>query len=185
MVSSNPYAPPKHDELGDALPRGNGVGFALSGDVLICDLGASLPRLCVFSGEPTEGRISRKLSWAPQWSLTLAAVSPLIGFVVYMFVRKTGQLEYGLSEAAKKRKTSGLLIAIGGGVGGVVLASAGAGADLPALALVGGVLALVAVIVGAVRAQLLRIVKIDKQHIQLKLRPAAAQSFARHLGLAR
>ncbi|HYP87547.1 MAG TPA: hypothetical protein VEQ59_05330 [Polyangiaceae bacterium] len=185
MVSSNPYAPPQHDEFGGVSPQGSRGGVALSADVLFCDKGASLPPLCLFSGEPASTRVRRKLSWAPQWCLVLAAMSPLIGGIVYLLVRKTGDLEFSMSEAAQKRKTSGLLIAIGGGVGGFALGIGLLAADQGAVGAIVLVAALIAIVVGAVRAQLLRVVKIDKQQIQLKLRPEAAQSFARHLGVAR
>ncbi len=180
MATSNPYAPPQHDDL-SGLPLGAGGGVRLAGDTLICDKGSALPRLCLYSGEPSNERISRTLSWAPQWSFVVFAVSPLIGAIIYFIVRKTGQLEYSLSPAARQRAKGGTWLVLGGVVGGVLLVILGGANDLPLLAILGIVAALITVVVGSLRTRLFTIAQIDKQQIHLKLRPEAARAFERHL----
>lgn len=179
MTFGNPYAPPLNDEFDDG-PRGATAGVKLVGDTLICDKGASLPRVCLFSGEPSSERVSRTLSWAPQWFLILAAMSPLLGALLYFVIRKTARLEYSLTPSARARSSSSLLIAIGGGVGGFLLAIMAGVADQPLLALLLIVIALIAIVVGSVRSRLFTITKIDKQQIHLKLRPDALRGFERH-----
>lgn len=180
MATSNPYAPPQQDDF-SGLPLGTGGGMRLHGDTLICDKGLALPRLCLFNGEPSAERVSRTLSWAPQWFLAVAVISPLIGAIIYFIVRKTGQLEYSLSATARKRARGALWLAVGGIVGGVLLAIVAGANDLPILALVAIVAALVAIVVGSARSRLFTVAQIDKQQIHLKLRPDAARAFERHL----
>ena len=182
MVTNNPYAPPRHDEQDLLLPRG---GVGMMGDVLICDKGVSLPPLCLFSGEPASSRTSRLLAWAPQWWGLVAVMSPLIGLLLYFVVRKTGKLEYSLSPAASQRARNARWLAIGGVVVGFVLAGVAAAAKQPELAVLFLVAAFIAIVVGTARSRLFRITKIDKLQIHLKLRPAAAEAFARHFATAR
>lgn len=180
MATSNPYAPPQHDDF-SGLPLGAGGGPRLLGDTLICDKGSALPPLCLFNGEPSNERLSRTLSWAPQWFLAVAVMSPLIGAIVYFIVRKTGQLEYSLSTTARKRSRSAVWLSLGGIVGGIVLAGVAGANDLPLVALLAIVAALAAIVVGSTRSRLFTVARIDKQQIHLKLRPDAARAFERHL----
>jgi hypothetical protein len=96
-------------------------------------------------------------------------------------VRKTGQLEYSLSATARKRARGAALLVLGGIFGGVLLGIVGGANDLPILALVALVGALVAIVVGSVRSRLFTVALIDKQQIHLKLRPDAARAFERYL----
>jgi hypothetical protein len=100
---------------------------------------------------------------------------------VYFFVRKTGQLEYSLSATAKQRQRGALWIGVGGTVGGVLLIATAGALDLPVLILVAVLGLLVAIVVASVRSRLFTLAKIDKQQIQLKLRPDAARAFERYL----
>jgi len=184
MASSNPYAPPQHDDF-SALATGSASDLRLAGDTLIFDKGASLPRLCLFSGEPSDERTSRTLWWAPQWAFVIVAVSPLIGAIVYFVVRKSGTVEYSLSAAARKRQRSGRWLLIGGALGGVVFATAAGAGKLPALSLLSIAVALILIIVGSVRSRLFHIARIDKQQIHLRLRSEAARAFERYLAGAR
>jgi hypothetical protein len=172
----NPYAPPRSDSYGGSR-RGNDSGYQLMGDVLIAEKGVELPDLCIFSGEATEGaRVRRKLQWAPPWLAILVAISPLIYVIVYYIVRETGELGYALSPAARARRTSGIAMAIGGSVGGFGAFFWAATEGEIGIMVIGLVVFFVGLIAGALRASLFRIVKIDKTHIHLKLRPAAVRA---------
>jgi hypothetical protein len=148
---------------------------------LTCDKGASLPRLCLFSGEPSDERVSRSLSWAPQWFVFVAVMSPLLAGLLYLVIRKTGRLEYSLSPLAKSRVRSALWLSLGGGIGCFVLAGVAGAADQPALALLLIALALIAIVVGSLRSRLFQVTKIDKVQISIKLRADAANAFSRYL----
>jgi hypothetical protein len=180
MTTSNPYAPPQHDDF-SALPAGAGRGLQLSGDTLICDKGLSLPGLCLFNGEPSHDRVSRTLSWAPQWVIVLVAMSPLLGGIIYLIVRKSGAIEYSLGPVARKRKRDGVWLIFGGLFGGAIIATVAGVNDLPALLLVAILAGLVAIVVGSIRLRHYNVSRIDKQQIHLKLRPEAARAFERHL----
>lgn len=182
MTMDNPYAPPQHDELELAGTSSAARGARLLGNVLICDKGAALPPLCLYSGAPvSEPQIRRTLSWAPQWCLLLAAFSPLLGVPVYFIMKKSGQLSYSLSPEAKRRRRDGVLIAFAGGLGCVALAVVAAAADAPWLVLLAVLGCLVSIVVGSVRARLFNLTKIDKQRVHLKLREEAAAAFGRRL----
>jgi len=184
MVTNNPYAPPRNDDF-SALPVGSGSGVQLVGDTLICEKGASLPPLCLFNGEPGDDRISRTFTWAPQWALVIVAMSPLIGAVVYLIVRKTGKLEYSLGKAARKRMNDARWLLVGGVLGGVILAIVAGVNELPALMLLAIMVAMIVIVVGSVRMRVFTVSRIDKQQIHLKLRNDAARAFERYLAGAR
>jgi hypothetical protein len=172
----NPYAPPQ--ATGPSFPgQMSSSAFRVEGDRLIILKDAVLPPICVWNGEPApEGYVQRNLTWVPQWTAVFA-LSPLIYIIIFMVVKKTGGLRYALSEAARKRRRSGIIIAVGGVLASVVLMIAGGASNAPVLLVVGIFAMLITLIVGAVRARVLTIVKIDKTHIHLKLPPAAQRAF--------
>jgi hypothetical protein len=174
MDLSNPYAPPQAALDGPIGSSQGQVTWQLQGDLLIAQKGSVLPNICIFSGQPTEGqRVNRKLQWSPQWTI-------MLGGVLFMLIfRKTGYLDYALGEVGRKRKKSAILMVLAG-VGAMVLAIAiGVAAEQPAMIAVGTLAFFVLMVVGLVRAQPFRLLKIDKTHIHIKLRPEAAQAFAR------
>jgi uncharacterized membrane protein len=124
-------------------------------------------------------RTRRTLSWVPSW-LAILALSPIVYLIVYLFVRKTGELDYALGERARKRQRAAVFVGVGGAVAAVALLVLGASFDLPLLIVVATVVFLATVIVAAVFGRMVRTVKIDKEFIYLKLRPPVAEAFARY-----
>ncbi len=173
----NPFEPPAEDSLGRAPARRRG-GYYMSGQTLVADKGTALPELCLYSGQPTQGkRVTKKLVWATPAISILMVISPLIYLIVYFIVRKSGMLEYSLSDEARSRRTSGIVITLGGIFASIVLLFYGADQHSPPMILGALGLMIVALIVGLVRSLVVRIAKIDANHIHLKLRPEAAQAF--------
>ncbi len=181
----NPYAPPRAIApfaAGDlsALSAGElAHGWRLEADRLIARKGTVLPPICIWSGAPTSGmRVRRTLSWAPTW-IAILALSPIVYLVVYLLVRKTGELDYALGEAARKRQRAAAIIGGGGAIVAGALGFAGAEFDLPLLIVMATGLFLVAFVAALVLARAIRPVKIDKEFIYLKLPPRVAEAFAR------
>ena len=154
------------------------MGYYVSGLLLVADKGAALPDLCLYSGKPTSAkRVTKKFSWAAPGLALLVLVSPLIYIIAYFIVRKTGTLEFSLSEEARSRRTSGIVIALGGTAASFVLFSVAAGTESRAALLGALALMLTALIVGSVRSRVIQVAKIDERHVHLRLRPEAAQAF--------
>jgi hypothetical protein len=171
MDLSNPYAPPQAS-IDEAAGAGSKTGWQLNGDILVAEKGAVLPGLCVWSGEPATHRVNRMLTWAPPWTA-------MMGVILILIFRKTGRLDFAVSELARKRKTSGVLMVVGSFLALVLCIAAGAATNAPAVFLVGILAFFVLLVVGLMRMQPFRLVKIDKTHIYIKLRPPAAAAFAR------
>jgi uncharacterized membrane protein len=175
----NPYAPPQARPA--PLPGSFGVpqGWRLDADRLVARKGAVLPAICIWTGLPTEGmRVRRKLAWAPPW-IAIFALSPIIYLIVYFIVRKTGDLDYTLGEAARKRRRAAVVVALGGLAAAIALVVAGIGLEMQMLVVVAIVAFVVAAVTAAVLGRTMQLVKIDKEFIYLKLPPAAAEAFAR------
>lgn len=155
-----------------------GGDYLIHGDTLVAPKGAVLPDVCIYSGEPSRDRVQRKLVWVPPALAALVVISPLIYLIVYFIVRKTGTLDYSLGEAARKRRQSGIAIAIGSIGVFVALLFIGLNTDAGSFIPLALLLFIVGLVVGTLRARVVQLVKIDKTHIHLKLPPAAAQAFA-------
>lgn len=185
MTALNPYAPPTHERAAPGTGGPGMHGVRLSGGVLICDKGTRLPALCLYSGVPVSGPpIQKKLTWVPQWCILILAFSPLIGLIIYLFVKKSGTLSYTLSPAALERRQQAVtfgLAATGLCVAGWVV-GLNYGPDwLPML----GILAfLIGLLVAIVRSRLFTIAKIDEATVHLKLRKEATAAFERFLSAA-
>jgi hypothetical protein len=173
----NPFAPPEADD-----PRAFTVGggrFRVQGNTLIVERDGTLPALCIFSGEPTLGqRERRRLAWAPPWTAVFV-ISPLLYLVVYLIVRKRAWLDYALSERARARRRSGLYTLFGGIAAAVALGFIGGFADMPLLIVFAPLVFLVVLVFGMIKGRVLQVIRIDQTHVHLKLRPEAAQAFAR------
>jgi hypothetical protein len=60
---------------------------------------------------PTNGKLMRRtLSWYPPWVIIITVVSPLIGLIVAMVVRKTAVVEIGICDAHRKRRMRNITI---------------------------------------------------------------------------
>lgn len=176
MEEYNPYAPPVAAAAAHGMSSQR--GWRLEGDLLIVDKGATLPNLCLYNGTAVAGGPTQKtLTWVPPW-VSILAISPLIFLIVYLIVKKTGALGYYLSDEAKKRRTTGVLLAVGSFALFMISMFAATGTDEPVFILVGFVLFFVLLIVGLFRSRVFAIKRIDESTIQLKLPPDAVRAFA-------
>jgi hypothetical protein len=173
----NPYAPPASDSTGYLGTSQTGA-YRIEGDLLIAAKGATLPPICVWSGEPAAGPGSpRQLVWAPMW-VYVFAVSPLLFVIFYFIFRKKGTLDYSFGARALARRKNAIIIGVGGSVLAVAFFTIGLVAELPAIVPIATLTLLVSILVGSVRARLFTVARIDAEHIHLKLRPDALRAFA-------
>jgi hypothetical protein len=176
MTPLNPYAPPVATGPGFPMQTAPGA-FRIEGDKLVIAKEGALPPLCIWNGEPAaDGYVQRKLTWVPPWTGAFV-ISPIIYLIVFLIVKKTGGLRFALGQTARKRRKSGILILVSGMLVGIGVMIAGIAIREPIGMLVGIVLLFVGLLVGALRARTMQIVKIDKTHIYLKLPPAALRAF--------
>lgn len=181
MEPFNPYAPPV--AAGSGVAVGAPGGFRLEGETLIVDKGATLPNLCLYDGSAVRGAPTQKtLTWVPPWVTLLVVLSPLIYIIVYLVVKKTGAVGYYLGEEARRRRTSGVVLLVASFFA-LFAFIVGAGlADAPVLILLGFVAFLTLLIAGALRMKVFVLTRIDEHSLHFKLRPAAADAFARTVG---
>jgi phosphoglycerol transferase MdoB-like AlkP superfamily enzyme len=178
MEPFNPYAPPV--AAGGGVAVGSPSGWRIEGETLIVDKGATLPNVCLYDGTPVAGGPTQKtLTWVPQWVTILVLLSPLIYIIAYFIAKKTGAVAYYLSEEAKRRRTTGIVLLVASVVVLLAFIFIGAAMDTPAMVLVGFVAFFVLLIVGALRTKTFMLTKIDEHNLYFKLKPAAAEAFAR------
>lgn len=174
--SLNPYAAPVADGPAPYGPGGQ-PQFWIEGNELVAYKGAALPDLCIFSGEPVAGgRVNKKLQWYPPWVGALVVISAPIALILMLVLRKKGELSYCVGPAAKKRRTTAILIASVGSIGLFLIGMAGIAMEQPILGIVGLVGFVVALLVGLIRAQLFQVKKIDQTMIRIKVKPAFLQA---------
>lgn len=168
MNSANPYAPPA-DATPAFGPAGATAGIRREGDRLVVPKGAVLPARCVKCNAAAEHSEHKKLTWAPPWVFIIFVLSWLIGLIVYLVVRKTGDVTYSLCPEHLGKRRNGRFAMLGGVAllfGGIF---AGIAVNEPLVMLLGLVGGLVAIIVGAVMAAMAQPTKIDPTHIWLKV----------------
>jgi hypothetical protein len=187
MDAANPYAPPQA-ALADAAPDPDAdlPAWRLEGRRLIARNGATLPDVCLFTGEatPPGQRIRLSLSWTPAWFRMMAVLAPLLAVFAYDFFRRASSLEVGLSAAGRKQRRLVALLSLGAAASGVCFfiklanrrSYAGEGDDMMALLLLGALIAFVAV---ALAARVFRVAGIDRKFTRLVLRPRVAEALAR------
>lgn len=175
--SMNPYAPPSPAADAPAYGQPQGAGqFFRQGDQLVVAKGAILPDVCIVTGEPTGGRTqSDTAQWIPPWTIIVFLLIRLIGIILMLVMRKTGQFTYYWSESARQKRTRGVIVGLGL-VGASIAAFAG-GVALNSdasviLVLAGFVLFFVGLILAIVMGRPYTVAKIDEGHVYLKVKPA-------------
>lgn len=163
----DPYAPPTAPYAPSlyGAPMGQAPGAWRAGDVLVFHRQTRLPDRCLKTGAPATLRLRKKLQWYPQWVGFLVLFSPLIFAIVALVVMKRAQVELPLCDAAKKRRTTGLLVGWLGSVASIGLIAAGGATEVVPLILLGLLAMLGCIIAGAILATLVRPVKIDEQYV--------------------
>lgn len=177
----NPYAPPVAGGSDyQAQVPGAGTQYWFEGEELVAHKGAHLPDVCIYSGAPAaEGRINKKLQWYPPWVGALVIISAPIAIIMMLIMRKQGELSYCIGAEAKKRRTTGILIATVGSIVLMGIGIVGLANEAPLLGIVGMLGFVVALIAGIVMAQLYQVKKIDDAMIRIKVKPAFLEAMAR------
>jgi hypothetical protein len=182
MASPNPFVPPKTSPvtIEPAPPPDDPTPWRLQGDTLLVRRGATLPEICVFTGAPAPGGLEREqVSWTPIWFKVLAVLAPIIAVFAYSAVRRSSTLELALGGAAKRRRRNASLVGLAGLLSGLFLFVLSAWRSDPGMFALAALVFVVAVSVAALRTRVFGVLAIDRQHVRLKLTPAAADAFAR------
>lgn len=182
--SVNPYAPPTtptgHHQ-GSGTPS---LDYYREGQDLVIRKEATLPEICIRTGQPTSGRMrTKKLSWVPPWTIVVFILIRLVGLICMLVARKTANVTFSLSEEAEAKRKQGLMIGLAVfGVGllmsisGVVM-DTGAGAMA---ALVGFLAVFVGIILAAVLHRPFQMRKMAGDYVYLRLKPVALDAFEAH-----
>jgi hypothetical protein len=108
----------------------------------------------------------------PPWvAILFVLISPIIGAVVMLIVRKSGSLTYFLSREAQARRKRGVMIGLALVFGGIGLLVVGIAFEQVALVLSGFLAFIAGIIVAAVVGAPFRVNKIDADYIYLKVKP--------------
>jgi peptidoglycan/LPS O-acetylase OafA/YrhL len=172
MSGFNPYAPSKATMAGRTTKTAMDTEVRVwcdGGKTVVMLHGASLPHRCIKCNEPAqEPTKSRTLYWIhPALFLLLFVGGWLILLIVYYVVRKRAEVNPGLCERHKKRRTMALGIGWTLSIFGLFMIFAAIGGDTPGPALVGALLLLVAIIVGMSMGRLVYARKVTKDEIRL------------------
>jgi len=128
-----------------------------------------LPDRCVQCNAPANGfRLKRQLYWHPPLYYLLILISILVYAIVALIIRKKAVVNVGLCEQHRAQRNwfiAGAWFAAVGGLALLIAAIAGQGGML---ALIGLVLLLVALVVGAVKGAVVSAAKIDKDFVWVK-----------------
>jgi len=117
MDHDNPYRAPIAHDIVD-LPDTSTGSIWRDGKLLVVEKGARLPPICVKTSTPAQIEIFRKFYWHSQWLYVLVIVQILIYIIAALAVRKQQDLTIPLSEAAAKKRSSGIMSGwLAGGVG--------------------------------------------------------------------
>ena len=180
MDVANPYAPPLAS-LGDAHavePEPDLPPWRLEGAALLVRHGATLPDICLFTGEPTTPaqRLRFPLSWTPVWFRISAVAATMVAAMAYTALRRTSNVQLGLGPAGRRRHRLHLLLTTAAVVDALVIGTVRTADDSALLGFL--LLAFVALFFGALFTRAFRVVRIDRHYAHLMLRSRAAQVFA-------
>lgn len=166
-MTTNPFETPRTDLSPVAHDVSASDNAWSDGPLLVIRrVGARLPDVCIKTGRPAGARMTREVSWYPQWVYAMLLLNALIFLIVAMVTRKRASVEFALSEDARERRKKHILI----GVALMILGVAGFfGAGIhPAFILVGLVVLLTGIFWALIGARLLWATKMNDTHAWLK-----------------
>jgi hypothetical protein len=181
MDGANPYAPPEA-ALADRAsePEPELPVWRLEGPTLFVRHGATLPDICLYTGEPTTRgqRLRYPLSWMPLWYLILVVVlNPGLAVLSFTHFRRLSSVVLALGPAGRRRHRLFLGVVVAASTSGVGMLLA---VDLgqPAIAIL-FLLCLIGLVVAGLIVRTFSVGKIGRKYAHLRLRPAVAAAFAR------
>lgn len=129
--------------------------------------GGELPDRCVMCNQETDFKLLRNLQWHPPALSLLMCAGWLPYFIAVMVMRKTATIHVGLCYEHERRRKNGLLI-LWLGVGlFLLLFFVAMLANGPILLVLAFLVLLVGLLVGGIQARVVRVNKIDDQHVYL------------------
>jgi hypothetical protein len=185
----NPYLPPQA-AIGDggfgapvavgdtdaapALPT-----WRLEGRTLFVRHGATLPDICLFTGEPTRPaqRLRSLLSWTPIWLRAMAPFMALYALVAYCALRRTSTVTFSLGAAGLRQQRLLLFVILAAVIVAGLIPDGRTSVGPAALALL--FLGFIGLVATGLSVRLFRVAKIDRHYARLRLRPRVAAAFAR------
>lgn len=143
----------------------------LEGDLVVTPLNASWPPYCVRCGAAVPASdFVLKTSWVPRWVIVLFVLIRWLGIIVYFATRTRLQLNVGLCEEHRTRRSRMMW----GGAGGMVAAAIGCcgsvGEDSAALLIFFGAVAFASLVVLVVGARLVAVKKVDQGMAWVKVK---------------
>src|SRR5262245_6853361 len=181
MDDANPYAPPEA-ALADRVsePEPDLPPWILQGHTLLVRHGATLPDVCLYTGEPTTRgqRLSYPLSWMPLWYLILVVMlAPGVAVVSFTHFRRMSSVVLAFGPAGRRRHRLflGMVIAASTSGLGILLALH---VGQPAIAVL-FLLCLIGFAVAGLVVRTFSVAKIGRRYARLRLRPAVAAAFSR------
>lgn len=170
MDPNNPYAPSKAS-LGAHSGKAevsSDVSVWRDGSTVVTLHDATLPARCVKCNAPADPPTrERTLYWVHPAVYLLFFAGLLVLLIVYLIVRKKAAINPGLCEAHKKRRLGALAYGWLGFFGGIALMFAGGPADSAAVAIIGVLVMISALVVGLVWGRLVYAKKISKDEVRL------------------
>jgi len=119
MSDVNPYAPPQHDVVLEAMLAEPGGGIWREGKLLVMHKNAVLPDRCVKCNQPAYGgRLKRSLSYHHPAVYVLILAGLWVYIIVALILRHTAKIQIGICERHRRKRwnaiaTSWLLVICG------------------------------------------------------------------------
>ncbi|HTU68620.1 MAG TPA: hypothetical protein VMF52_21955 [Steroidobacteraceae bacterium] len=168
MGEFNPYAPSQASMASRPVSAGAGENVWRDGSVVVMLHGASLPHRCVKCNQPAEEPVkTRTVYYAHPAIYLLLLINFLILLIVYLVVRKKGEIDPGLCAHHRQRRLLGLTLGWGGFFGGVVVLILGVASDTAVAAIAGMLMMIGAIVAGMVWGRFVYPKKITKEEIRL------------------
>ena len=168
MEDFNPYAPPSATMLDPHLAVEEGLWA--DGKILVVRKGSPFPDRCLRCNAPAEGyRLKRTLSWHPAGWYLLVIFNILIYIIVAMCVRWTAKVALPFCPKHRSQRRRAIIAGWIGGLVGIAGAIYWVGhPEYPGLLSGGILLAVVSILYGAIRSQLVVPQAIDKHFARLQ-----------------
>ncbi|HXT58671.1 MAG TPA: hypothetical protein VN699_08545 [Pirellulales bacterium] len=178
MSDVNPYAPPQHDVVLEAMLAEPGGGIWREGKLLVMHKNAVLPDRCVKCNQPAYGgRLKRSLSYHHPAVYVLILAGLWVYIIVALILRHTAKIQIGICERHRNKRRRAIAMSwllVVGGIAAIIFGLGlgnrpGATPWFALTLLLGGVFAfVVGLIYAAFVVPPVAPHKIDKEYVWLK-----------------
>lgn len=165
-MQHNPYAPPQA-RVSAYVSDGSEVWR--EGELAVLTPSGELPPRCVKCNADAEQPVKeRTVYWHTPWLYLLIIISLLIYLIVALIARKSARVAPGLCGEHRQRRTQYLIGGWLASLTGIGLFFVGISQSSAAAGLLGAIMLLGGIIVGAIKARIVYAVRIDTNRIALK-----------------